>query len=99
MENHQTQSKSADVEQPSPEGLSSSALLADLRAWLSDYLRERDLGDQDSYSVGVCSRCDRRSLWGGGMTGQKVTTCKSCGVQQIHNFYSLPSANTKIEDA
>lgn len=26
MENHQTQSKSADAEQPSPEGLSSSAL-------------------------------------------------------------------------
>lgn len=27
MENHQTQSKPTDVEQPSPEGLSSSALL------------------------------------------------------------------------
>jgi len=28
MENHQTQSKPADAERPSPEGLSSSALLA-----------------------------------------------------------------------
>lgn len=40
MENHQTQSKPADAEQPSPEGLSSSALLAAFGSKILDELMQ-----------------------------------------------------------
>ena len=47
MENTQTQSKTADAEQPSPEGLSSSALLSDLVlvhcGWRTESERKRYL--------------------------------------------------------
>lgn len=41
MEDHQTQSKPADAEQPSPEGLSSSALLARVRVLEDERARLR----------------------------------------------------------
>lgn len=65
------------------------------KEWLLRYLRERDLGEQDNYSVGVCSSCGNRSLWGGGMTGQRITTCRKCGIQQRHSFEDFSLANVK----
>ena len=67
--------------------------LTELKSWLYDYLRERDLGELDSYSVGVCRRCQTKSLWGGGMDGQRITACQKCGDRQIVDFYPIRLAD------
>jgi len=64
-------------------------LLAVLRKWLIERLRARDLGEQESYSVGVCQKCSYRTLWSGGMEGERFHVCAPCKAQQFHNFYSF----------
>jgi hypothetical protein len=60
-----------------------------LRKWLIERLRARDLGEQESYSVGVCQKCSYRTLWSGGMEGERFHVCAPCKAQQLHNFYSF----------
>lgn len=42
-----------------------------------------------SVSVGVCSWCDNRTIWGGKVEGEVRVECRHCRTSRVHNFWAF----------
>lgn len=55
-----------------------------------DMMLRREQADRQILSIAVCDVCEKKSTWGGLISGDKMSLCNTCGVSTLHHFTPVP---------